>query len=119
MAELIGNNGVVEIPEGLKEPDDINTSEEVTEDHFKKSLRSLDYLALEFEAVGNKLADRKKKGNFRVLRAILFETEETNKTFGKEEKLMLDLSRKIMYHRQIVEIFLMKQENENLLKEFK
>lgn len=91
---------------------------EVTEDHFKKSLQALDILALGFKNLGNKLADRKKKAPLRILEAILFESEETEKTFGKQERDLLDICRKIMYHRQIVEIFLMKKESEETLKEF-
>lgn len=91
---------------------------DVTEDHFKQSIKALDYLAISFKTLGTKLANRKKAANLRILEAILFETHESEKTFGKEEKNMLDICRSIMYHRQIVEIFLMKQESKKTLEEY-
>lgn len=118
MDEFIGNNGKTEAKD-LQNIAPIQSEADVTEEHFKKSLRELDALAVLYEQNGTKLANRKKKGNFRVLKAILFETEETEKTFGKDEKLMLDICRGIMYHRQIVEIFLMRNQSHELLKEIK
>ena len=119
MSEFIGNEGKVDTSklEPVKNPVPIQSEAQVTEEHFKNSLRELDALAVLFEQQGNKLANRKKRALLRVLKAILFETEDTEKTFGKDEKLMLDFCRGIMYHRQIVEIFLMKDEANKLRKE--
>jgi len=119
MSEFIGNQGKVDAEqlEQIQNPAPIQSDAQVTEDHFKNSLRELDALAVLFEQQGMKLANRKKKALFRVLKAILFETEETEKTFGKDEKLMLDFCRGVMYHRQIVEMFLMKEEANKLRKE--
>jgi hypothetical protein len=95
----------------------VQSDVDVTEQHFQNSLRAIDNLAVAFDSLGAQLANRKKKSNLRILKAILFESEETEKTFGAQEKKMLDICRAIMYHRQIIEIFLMKNESQELLKE--
>lgn len=117
MSDLIGAK--ISNEEDPKPLEPVQSDVDVTEGHFKQSLLALDQLALHFEHLGTELANKKKKSNLRVLKAILFESEETEKTFGKKEEIMLDLCRKIMYHRQIVEIYLMKKENDNLVKELK
>jgi len=119
MQEFIGNAGKVQ-KQDIPMPEQVAPVEsglEISEEVFKKSLKQLDMLAVLFEQQGTKLANRKKKSNMRVLKAILFETEETEKTFGKDEKFMLDICRDIMYHRQIIEIFLMREESNKLRKD--
>ena len=106
MEGIVTDKGV----EPIEQVKPIESDVEVTEEHFKSSLIALDNLALVFEELGTKLANSKKKANLRILAAILFETQETEKTFGMREKKMLDICRAIMYHRQIVEIFMMKEE---------
>lgn len=97
---------------------EVKIEDQIDVNAFRNSIRELDALAVLFQQTGEKLAARKKKALLRILGAILFETEETEKTFGKDEKQMLDFCRGIMHHRQIVEIYLMKEESNKLRKEF-
>jgi hypothetical protein len=97
----------------------ISNAEQVTKEHFEHSLKMIDSLAVGFKTIGTELANAKKRAPLRVLEAILFETPEHDLTFGKKETFFLALCREIMYHRQIIEIYLMKAEASGLLKEIK
>ena len=78
------------------------TDELMTDEDVKKSAMAIQFLYSQFRPLAKKLASRKKNGPMRVLEAFLLDGLEPVEVFGKEEETLLDMSRNIMYHKEIL-----------------
>lgn len=90
-----------------------NTKEESIEDQAEKSAATFYHMHQNFKRIGYQLAERKKKSPIRILEAFLFEPLHEVKVYGKEEQLLLDMARELMYHKnKIMEYGLQKLQKE-------
>ena len=99
---MSGSHLIPETEEELKQEVEQAVDEMMSVDEIKASAGTLQILFQSFRKLGYKLADRKKKAPIRVLEALLFDGLEDVELTGKEEENLLDISRQIMHHKEIL-----------------
>jgi len=87
-------------------------------DEYEASAQHLNIIFNQFRKYGYDLAKRKKKAPIRILEAFLFEGLHDVELIGEDEKEMLDLCRQVVYHKnKLVEYVVKQKESKGDLNE--
>lgn len=95
--------------EGMIPEETETKKQEAQVDEYEQSAQMFHILHSQFRKMGYSLANRKKRAAIRVLEAVLFRPLEDVKVVGKEEQELVDIALQVMYHKNKIAEYAVKQ----------